>query len=292
MKRLSVGLKINPLIGVLPYGQGTPLLPQFELEDMPSGQGSNFLTKSNTMSASQHLTPENSRAPMWPAFLMGQPEQPVRVLLIEDDPHMARVIANELLADLRINLLGRGSNVREGYRLISQNEFDVMLVDLDFGDGTGFDLIEYMKTVRPQAEAVAISATEDEQQALHAFELGATGYLVKDSWFGNFSQAVLQVVNGGASITPSLTRRLLNRLAHPQVEGFTLHKDKSQCKLSEREKEVLKLVASGHVSAEIGLRLNISGQTVNTHIKHICSKLNVHTRAQAVSYAVNRGLFG
>ena len=292
MKRLSVGLQINPLIGVLPYGQGTPLLPQFELEDMPSGQGSNFLTKSNTMSASQHLTPQSGRAPMWPGFLMGQPEQPVRVLLIEDDPHMARVIANELLADLRINLLGRGSNVREGYRLISQNEFDVMLVDLDFGDGTGFDLIEYMKTVRPQAEAVAISATEDEQQALHAFELGATGYLVKDSWFGNFSQAVLQVVNGGASITPSLTRRLLNRLAHPQVEGFTLHKDKSQCKLSEREKEVLKLVASGHVSAEIGLRLNISGQTVNTHIKHICSKLNVHTRAQAVSYAVNRGLFG
>jgi DNA-binding NarL/FixJ family response regulator len=205
---------------------------------------------------------------------------------------MGRVIANELLADLRINLLGRGSSVREGCRLISQNEFDVILVDLDLGDGTGFDLIEYMKTVRPKAEAVVISATEDEQQALHAFELGATGYLVKNSWFGNFPQAVLQVVNGGASITPSLARKLLNRLAHPETKGLALPEDKSRSKLSEREKEVLRLVASGLVSTEIGSRLNISGQTVNTHIKHICSKLNVHSRAQAVNHATNRGLFG
>ena len=147
-------------------------MPQFELEDMAQGQVSNFLTKSATMSDSQHLTSQNGRAPMWPGFLMGQPEQPVRVLLIENDPHMGRVIANELLADLRINLLGRGSSVREGCRLISQNEFDVILVDLDLGDGTGFYLIEYMKTVRPKAEAVVISETEDGQQALHAFEPG------------------------------------------------------------------------------------------------------------------------
>lgn len=62
------------------------------------------------------------------------------------------------------------------------------------------------------AEALVISAMEDEDHALHAFELGATGYFVKNSWFGNFSQAVLQVVNGGASITPSLARRLLHKL--------------------------------------------------------------------------------
>jgi DNA-binding NarL/FixJ family response regulator len=229
---------------------------------------------------------------MWPAFLTGQAEQPVRVLLIDDDPHMSRVIAHELLADLRINLLGQGSSVREGRRLISQNEFDVMLVDLNLGDGTGFDLIEYMKTIRPMAEAVVISAMEDEQHALHAFELGATGYLVKNSWFGNFPQAVLQVVNGGASITPNLARRLLGKFEHQQSGGLpVLHENKSKDKLSEREKEVLKLVASGYTSTEIGSRLNISGQTVNTHIKNIYRKLNVRTRAQAVSFASVRGLF-
>ena len=252
---------------------------------------SNFLVKADSMAMSHHLAPRNGLPPLWPGFLTGQPEQPVRVLLIDDDSHMSRVIAHELLADLRINLLGQGSSVKEGRRLIGQNEFDVMLVDLNLGDGTGFDLIEYMKTVRPMAEAVVISAMEDEQHALHAFELGATGYLVKNSWFGNFPQAVLQVVNGGASITPNLARRLLSKFEHPQINGHTLHETRNKDKLSEREKEVLKLVASGYTSTEIGLRLIISGQTVNTHIKNIYRKLNVRTRAQAVSFAANRGLF-
>jgi len=252
---------------------------------------SDFLVKSGSAAVSHQLAPHGGLPPMWPGFLIGQAEQPVRVLLIDDDLHMSRVIAHELLADLRINLLGQGSSVREGRRLISQNEFDVMLVDLNLGDGTGFDLIEYMKTVRPMAEAVVISAMEDEQHALHAFELGATGYLVKNSWFGNFPQAVLQVVNGGASITPNLARRLLNKFEHPQPNGNALQQNKSKDKLSEREKEVLKLVASGYTSTEIGTRLIISGQTVNTHIKNIYRKLNVRTRAQAVSFASNRGLF-
>lgn len=251
----------------------------------------NFLTKVGTSASSQTLAPHSGLPPMWPGFLTGQPEQPVRVLLVDDDPHMSRVIAHELLADLRINLLGQAASVREGRRLIGQNEFDVMLVDLNLGDGTGFDLIEYMKTVRPMAEAVVISAMEDERHALHAFELGATGYLVKNSWFGSFPQAVLQVVNGGASITPNLARRLLSKFEQPPVNDSIAQEGRSKDKLSEREKEVLKLVASGCTSTEIGLRLIISGQTVNTHIKNIYRKLNVRTRAQAVSFATNRGLF-
>lgn len=227
---------------------------------------------------------------MWPDFLTGQPEQPVRVLLIDDDAHMRRVIAQELLGDLRINLVGQAGSMKEGRRLISQHEFDVMLVDLNLGDGTGFDLIEYMKTVHPMAEAVVISAMEDEQHALHAFELGATGYLVKNSWFGNFSQAVLQVVNGGASITPNLARRLLNKFDHSQGKEKCPTKRHEKDILSDREKEVLKLVAAGYTSVEIGKRLCISGQTVNAHIKNIYARLQVHTRAQAVSFAVLRGL--
>ena len=251
---------------------------------------SDFLSKNSSMTAGHHLAPRSTLPSLWPDFLTGQAEQPVRVLLVDDDPYMSRVIAHELLADLRIDLLGQGGSVREGRRLISQNQFDVMLVDLNLGDGTGFALIEYMKTVRPMAEAIVISAMEDEQHALHAFELGATGYLVKNSWFGNFPQAVLQVVNGGASITPNLARRLLSKFEHPQANGHTLHENKSKEQLSVREKEVLKLVASGNTSTEIGARLIISGQTVNTHIKNIYRKLNVRTRAQAVSFATSHRL--
>ena len=159
---------------------------------------------------------------MWPDFLTGQPEQPVRVLLIDDDAHMRRVISQELLGDLRINLVGQASSMKEGRRLISQHEFDVMLVDLNLGDGTGFHLIESMNT---------------------------------------------------------------------QGRDKAPNKRQEKDTLSEREKEVLKLVASGYTSVEIGMRLCISAQTVNTHIKNIYAKLQVRTRAQAVSFAVLRGLF-
>lgn len=227
---------------------------------------------------------------MWPDFLVGQPGAPVRVLLIDDDANMRSVVSRELLGDLRTDLIAMGSSVKEGRRLITQHEFDVMLVDLNLGDGNGFDLIEHMKIVRPMAEAIVISAMEDEEHTLRAFELGATGFLVKNSWFGNIPQSVLQVVNGGASITPSLARRLLQKLEH-QPEVAQLAEGARREKLSEREKGVLKMVSAGYTSGEIGVKLTISCQTVNTHIKNIYRKLQVRTRAQAVSYAVHRGLF-
>lgn len=227
---------------------------------------------------------------LWPNFLNGQPGQPVRVLLIDDDPHIRKVISQELLGDLRTDVVGEASSMREGRRLISQLEFDVMLVDLNLGDGTGFDLIDHMKTVRPMAEAVVISALEDEDHALRAFTMGATGYFVKNSWFGNFPEAVLQVANGGASITPHLARRLLHKLQNGQNPEHS-SSGTSNKRLSDREKEVLKMVAAGYTSNEIGARLAVSCQTVNSHIKNIYRKLHVRSRAQAVSYAAHRGLF-
>jgi DNA-binding NarL/FixJ family response regulator len=226
---------------------------------------------------------------VWPDFLVGQEEQPVRVLLVDDDPHVSHVIAQELLADKRIHLVGQAACLREGRRKVGHHDFDVMLVDLNLGDGCGFDLIEQVKSLAPMTEVVVISAIEDEEHALRAFELGATGYLIKNSWFGNFPQAVLQVVNGGASITPNLARRLLSRLDTRHVAVVNTRQNQRE-RLSEREREVLKMVACGYTSAEIGTRLAISGQTVNTHIRNIYHKLQVRTRAQAVSCATERGL--
>ena len=233
--------------------------------------------------------PHEGPASTWPNFLNGQPGQPIRVLLVDDDPHIRQVISQELLSDRRTDVVGQASSMREGRRLISQLEFDVMLVDLNLGDGTGFDLIDHMKTVRPMAEAVVISTLEDEEHALRAFTLGATGYFVKNTWFGNFPEAVLQVANGGASITPHLARRLLHKLQHGSDFGHPCHE--ASKRLSDREKEVLKMVAAGYTSNEIGVRLSVSSQTVNSHIKNIYRKLHVRSRAQAVSYAAHRGLF-
>lgn len=229
-------------------------------------------------------------APTWPSFFLGQVARPVRVLLIDDDMHVRKVIADELLADARINLVAQGASLKEGKQLVSNKDFDVLLVDLNLGDGLGFELIRQSKTIKPMAEVILISVMEDEDHAMHAFSLGATGYYVKHSWFGSFPDAVLQVVNGGASITPSLARRLLKKMDGQATQKPSNEPQSDIFSLSDREREVLKLVAAGYISGEISQMLKISIQTVNTHIKNTHRKLKVRTRAQAVSLAVNSGL--
>jgi len=269
------------------------------LDDPVSEELAKDVVASLLPSPTQAVPGRTTQPSVWPEFLSGQADKPVRVLLVDDDAHMRRVIAQELMADPRTLVVAQATSVREGRKAIKQHEFDVMLVDLNLGDGEGFTLIDYLKSVRPTAEAVMVSIMENDDQVLRAFELGATGYLVKHSWFGNYPQAVLQVVNGGASITPNLARRLLQRFdssaaaasATSAPRRADADREREGERLSVREKEVLRMVASGYTSAEIGKRLEISGLTVNTHIKNIYRKLQVRTRAQAVRFASLRGLF-
>lgn len=225
---------------------------------------------------------------VWPDFMVGEVAQPVRVLMVDDDSPMSHGIAQELLSDHRIHLVEQVRGLHDGRRKTGKLDFDVLLVGLNLGDGTGFDLIEQVKSRSPLVEVVVLSSCEDDAHALHAFELGATGFLVKHSWFGHFAQAVLQVVNGGASITPQLARRLLRHLDGRQSKPSPANGRSDQ--LSNREKEILGLVARGYTSGEIGSCLVISAQTVNSHIQNLYKKLQVHSRAQAVSIASERGL--
>ena len=234
-------------------------------------------------------------ANLWPDFLRGQAHQPLRAILIEEDAHMRSVVGQELGLDPRTTLLATASNMREAKNLIANYAFDVMLLDLNLRDGMSFELLKYMRMHRPSAEAIVISMMDDEEKAITAFDLGANGYIVKNSWFGNYAQAVLQVANGGAFISPSLARRLVKKLTHGSHVDFQNARSQvvplhGNGVLSYREREILELVADGCTSSAIALKINISSQTVTTHIKNIYRKLQVHTRAQAVSSAKNQGL--
>ena len=237
-----------------------------------------------------HFSTYNNPPSVWPDFMMGQEAKPVRVLLVDDDEHVRRVIAQELMGDPRTLVTAQASSVREGRKAIKQHEFDVLLVDINLGDGQGFDLLDYLRSVRPQAQAVVISVMESDDQVLRAFELGAAGYLGKNSWFGSYLQAVLQVANGGASITPVVARRLLQKFDRARTADTARRPHDEAEHLSVREKEILRLVANGYTSSEIGANLLISTLTVNTHVRNIYRKLQVRTRAQAVRFASLWGL--
>lgn len=258
-------------------------------ESMPA-----FLTKAAFLAPHPPPTSRSNTPGVWPSFLNGQAAKPVRVLLVSDDTSLRSRIAHELLADLRIDLLGQGGSVKEGRELIKQHDLDVMLVDLNpslnLASGPDLALIQHLKRVRPRAEAIVISALEDEQHALEAFGLGAAGYLVKHSWFGNFAQEVLQVVNGGVAITPSLARRLLGKLEPAVKSSRAMRRSETKKMLSAREQEVLALIAAGNTSEAMSEHLQISEKTVNTHLKNLFRKLGVRTRAQAVGVAARQGL--
>ena len=258
----------------------------------------------NTSKPESHgqFTYFSNPAHLWPDFLLGQADQPLRVILIEEDLHMRSVVGQELGLDPRTTLVGTAGNFREGKSLIPNHVFDVMLLDLNLHEGMSFELLKYVKQQRPSVEVIVISMVDDEQKAITAFDLGANGYIVKNSWFGNYAQAVLQVANGGAFISPSLSRRLIKKLTtgayidfqHPHETQHSEHQQviplHANGVLSYREHEILAFVADGCTSTAIALKINISSQTVMTHIKNIYRKLQVHTRAQAVSRAKNQGL--
>jgi len=229
-------------------------------------------------------------APTWPGHLAGQPARPVRVVVVDDDPGARRLIAQSLLRDERVSLEGQAGSLAEGRRLLAGRAFDVALIDLRLGDGCGLELVEAMQRSRSHAECIVVSALEDEHRVLRAFELGATGYLLKHCWFQDYARAVLEVANGGAAITPSLARRLLARLPQAVPRGAAAAPAGASGGLSSRECEILRLVAAGHVNDEVAQQLDISAQTVHSHLKSIYRKLRVHTRAQAVGLAGQRGL--
>ena len=243
---------------------------------------------------SYHTSP----ASLWPDFLIGQADKPLRVILVEEDASMRSVIAQELTIDKRIDLIASATTMRDATQMIAKYDFDVLLIDSDIdihkaGDSNA--LIKHMKKHSTEVEIIVISSDSDEFKALDAFECGATGYLVKNSWFGDFAQAILQVANGGAFISPHIARRLLDKFAHPTLN----HTNAAQVNdkyarvetvLSNREKEILNLVSIGSTSPQIAGKLNIAAQTVAVHIKNIFHKLQVHTRAQAVMVARSQGL--
>jgi DNA-binding NarL/FixJ family response regulator len=234
-------------------------------------------------------------AHLWPDFLVGQISQPLRVVLIEDETHLRGVVGNDLGLDPRTTLVATASNMREGKHLVETYVFDVLLLDLNMYNGMSFELLKFSKMMRPNAEVIVISKMDDLQNATKAFNLGASGFILKDSWFGDFAQAVLQVANGGSFVSPNLARKLIQKISNNSM-GDAQNASSQVISLpgnnilSYREREILELVANGYTSSAIALKINISTQTVTTHIKNIYRKLQVHTRAQAVSSAKSQGL--
>lgn len=216
------------------------------------------------------------------------PHDLTRIYLIEDDPTVLRFVEQTLVGRPQWRLVGHSDSLSHARLVAPYSLADVFLVDLGLPDGRGEEILRTLSIARPDAELLVFTVFGDESRLLEALQCGATGYVLKGCSSEELIAAIGQVREGGAPISPLLARMLLKQFRRPEAIQPT--GDDSRPSLSERETDVLKLVAQGYVNKEIATKLGIGAATVSTHIKNLYRKLAVHTRVQVVKVAQERGL--
>lgn len=213
------------------------------------------------------------------------------IYLIEDDPTVLQFVRQTLLLRPSWRWLGHSPNLAHAHEHALSAAANVFLVDLGLPDGRGEAVMRALSRHKPDAELLVFTVFGEESQLLGALEAGATGYVLKGCAPHELVQAIEQIREGGAPISPLLARMLLKRFhsvqsAVPAAPAAVL----ADAALSEREGHVLKLLAQGYVNKEIAAKLGISPTTVGSHIKNLYRKLAAHSRVQVVRIAQQRGL--
>lgn len=204
--------------------------------------------------------------------------RPVHVAMVASDELLRHRISHELSFDRRMKLVASARTLGEGFVLARTPPIDVLLVDLRLVDGSGLDLVSHFRERHPTAAAIVMTQLDDDSAVVQAFELGATGWLSLHTDAVDFNMAVLSVAHGGTAISASLALRLMHRCAQNLRSAPANHAQIGP--LTYREREVLEQVAQGMRSKEIARKLAISPDTVESHIKSIYRKLQVHSRGQ------------
>ena len=210
----------------------------------------------------------------------------VRVALCDDHRLVRSGLRRILEAEAGLEVVGEAGSVKEAVELAAGSQPDVFVLDLGLPDGSGITATAEVLRASPATRVLVLTVHDDVAYLRSAFAAGAAGYLVKEAADVELVQAVRQVVAGKQYVHPSLGAALLAPDAPPARLGGP------GGDLSDRELEVLRMIALGLTNAEIGDRLFVSVRTVETHRSHIHQKLNVRNRAELVRRAREAGLLG
>ncbi len=204
----------------------------------------------------------------------------IKVVLADDHAIIRQGLAPLLEAEAGIELLAQAGNGQEAWELIESLRPDVAILDISMPEMTGFEVTRKVVDAGFHTQVILLTMHDDPSAVLEAQDAGASGYVLKDNSFEELVQAVHAVVAGGSFVTPSVQEKLREL----QREG------KTTALLSKREREVMKLVAQGQSSKEIGRIMDISPRTVDTYRQRLMDKLDLHTLADVVRYAVRTGM--
>jgi DNA-binding NarL/FixJ family response regulator len=212
----------------------------------------------------------------------------VRVMLVDDDELMRRGLASVLSSDERIEVVAEADNGRQAVQRARYARPDVVLMDVRMPELDGIAATGELIADAPDARVVILTTFEEEAYILGALRAGASGFLLKRSSPEELIAAIHTVAGGDALLSPSVTRRVIDRMAtQPLVAEGT---DPRLEELTPREREVLELIAQGLSNSEIAAALTVEETTVKTHVKRVLMKTGARDRVHAVILAYESGV--
>jgi len=210
--------------------------------------------------------------------MTGYPNDGVRVLVVDDDEHFRAGLAE---------LLATAGNAKDAVDVSRMLRPDVVLMDVEMPGRNGIEATPGVLAACPEARVVMLTVSGDGTDVLEALLAGATGYLVKGTAPAALVAGIRAAAAGDALLSPGLATKLLGRM-----QAVAPVAARSGALLSERELEVLRLLAAGKANADIARELFLSPYTVRNHISSILSKLQIANRTEAAAYAIRSGLAG
>lgn len=210
-----------------------------------------------------------------------------RVLLV-DDHDIYRAGLRGLLVEQGVDIIGEAANGEAALELVREKGPNVVVMDLNMPGIGGIEATRRIATLSPLTRVIMLTVSSDQPDVLEAILAGACGYLLKSATTQEIVAGIQSAARGDALLSPSIAAKLLDRVREAPPERAA--PDPARAELTERELEVLRLLASGMDNAEIGQALFISSSTVKNHISSILVKLQIENRIQAAVYAVRAGI--
>jgi DNA-binding NarL/FixJ family response regulator len=204
---------------------------------------------------------------------------PIRLLIVDDHPVVRDGLRGIFSVDDRFDVVGEAATGREAVDACERTRPDVVLMDLHMPEMDGAAAIQALRQRAIPARVLVLTTFDSDQDVVPAIQAGAIGYLLKDAPRQELFRAVAAAYRGETVLAPSVATKLVGQVRDP-----------AKAPLSQRELEVLRLIARGNTNKEVAAALFISEATVKTHLLHLYAKLNVNDRAAAVGAAFQAGL--
>lgn len=209
----------------------------------------------------------------------------IRVLLVDDHKILRDALKTVLEREEDINLVGEARNGTAALKLVRETHPDVVVMDIGMPEMGGIQTTLAIQSERPETKVLALSTFFDRRIVLQMLGAGASGYIVKSAGSDELLRGIRSVFHGRHYLCPEVAQIVVD-----SMRGAKAHEKINGDHLGRREKEVLKLLAEGLTSPEIGVRLHIATSTVEVHRRNIMRKLDLHSVAELTKYAIRQGL--